>query len=103
MLEKYLLYGKHQALAVLNDNVYIFDTNRKKARLKVANIGEFLIEYDGFSFYMDEVSGDVFVNNIPVNTRYELSGSTVITIGLPELGMSRRYLTFDISNPEVTL
>lgn len=103
VLEKYLLKGKHQALAVSRDRVVILNADRERARLEVPKIGQFIIEYDGFGFYMDQVSGDVFINNIPVHGRCALEGSTVITVGLPELGMNRNYLTFDISNPEVAL
>jgi hypothetical protein len=59
--------------------------------------------YDGFDFLVQRISGDVFINNRRVNVGEALPGACVVTLGAPEKENKRRYITFDLSHPEIVL
>jgi len=66
-------------------------------------MGRINIEYNGLEFYVASSEGKVYINNIEASVNQVLPGSCVITIGDPKYGPHRRFVTFDISNPEVIL
>lgn len=103
LLETYLTRGMHQALTVINGNTHILNSNARKIKVAALEIASLSIIYDDFKFIVDEIQGDVYVNNIKLTNGKELTGSCVITMGAPVLGWNRSYVTFDISNPEVSI
>lgn len=102
-IERYLLKDKHQALAVHNNKPYVFNTDKRSVSLDVPNIGNLTINYNGLRFYVSQVSGEVFINNQSTFIGQEIPKSSVITLGDSYRGNARKYITFDISNPEVVL
>jgi eukaryotic-like serine/threonine-protein kinase len=102
-ISRHLLYGKHQALIVAGAESYTLKDIDKSVELNYTTIGSLKITYDGIDFVVDGASGEVFVNNIPTNKGYKLPGSCVITLGAFERGAARKFITFDISHPEVVL
>ncbi len=102
-IARYLLKDKHQALAVYNNQAYAFNADNRVVPLSMSDVGNLTIKYDGFRFYISEINGEVFINNLPARINQEIPGSSVITFGAPYRQFSRRYITFDVSNPEVVL
>jgi serine/threonine-protein kinase len=102
-IARYLLKDKHQALAVYNNQPYVFNADNRAVPLNMSGVGNLTIKYDGFRFYISEISGEVFINNLPALIDQEIPESSVVTFGGAYRGSSRRYITFDISNPEVVL
>ncbi|NWO06617.1 MAG: serine/threonine protein kinase [Alteromonadaceae bacterium] len=103
-LTKFLLYNEHQALAVAGVKSHVIDKNKKKVSVKSDNIGAFAIEYDGFEFRLVNPQGEVFLNNSKVTGTLVLPGSCVVALGASHrTHYERSYVTFDISNPEVSL
>jgi len=103
-LKKELLYGRFNATLTFGGNT--LELNQVDSGVKVSggNVTDSaVIRYDGYNFTATEVNGDVYVNNTKINTNFNFSGSAVITLGHPNLKAARRYITFDISHPEVVL
>jgi eukaryotic-like serine/threonine-protein kinase len=102
-LAKHLLHDKHQALAVYNNQTNVLNATKRMVNLKLPEIGEIKIEYDGFRFFVASVSGEVYINNRAVASGEEIPGSCVVTLGAAHRMNARKYITFDVSNPEVVL
>lgn len=104
LLAKHLLHNQHRALVVYNDNPSYLDAASPSVILRFPQIGEITIRYDGFDFLIDKVSGEVFINNSPVTSIGDpLPGACVVTLGAPERKAARKYITFDLSHPEIVL
>lgn len=103
-IAKNLLKDKHQAIAVLMGEPKFLNKDKKRVQMGMDGIGSIEILYDGFRFYVKNVSGEVYINNIPVNIDHEIPGSCVVTIGAPSRHYSNRaFIPFDVSHPEVVL
>jgi serine/threonine protein kinase len=103
ILSKCLLYDRHKALVVYQGQASYLDAKNRSVNLVLPSMGAATIHYDGFSFVATSVSGDVFVNNKRFSVGDSLPGSCVVTLGAPEHGNSRRYITFDLSHPEIVV
>lgn len=103
-ISKYLLFDKHQALTVHNGNSHMLNSASRSVQLSVGTIGSCHLQYDGLNFIMSNVVGEVYVNNALITRNHQMTGACVIAIGGSHRHASQRnYITFDISNPEVTL
>lgn len=100
---RYLLHDKHQALAVYNKQPKVLNSSTRVVSLKLPEIGEIKIEYDEVDFCVTFVDGEVFINNSSVKQGDTIPGSCVVTLGNKERGPNRKYITFDVSHPEVVL
>jgi serine/threonine-protein kinase len=102
---KYLLHDMHQAIAVMDgQGAHVLNSSSRTVKLKFGDIGSFEIYYDGLSFLLKNVVGEVFVNNTPAQSDSEIPGACVVGLGkLGRRSNERRFVTFDVSNPEVTL
>ncbi len=103
MLAKHLLCERHKALVVFQGTASYLDSARRSVRLRLPSIGEVEIVYDGFAFKVSAVSGDVFVNNRRVLAGDFLPGACVVALGAAEQKNRRKYITFDLSHPEIVL
>ncbi|MDP2825419.1 MAG: serine/threonine-protein kinase [Sulfuritalea sp.] len=103
LLAKHLLHNKHRALIVFDGKASYLDATRPSVVLRLASIGEVGIRYDGFSFLVGSVNGEVFINNTPVAAGDHLPGACVVALGAPERQAARKYITFDLSHPEIVL
>ena len=102
VIEKHLLFNRHRALVVLNGKPSYLDKDNTTVGLKFGTVASVKIEYDGISFNVADVAGDVFVNNATVSIGDVLPGACVLTLGGPERRASQRaFVTFDLSNPEI--
>jgi len=103
VLAKHLLYNRHRALVVFKGKASYLDKKRPSVVLRLPSIGEIGIRYNGFDFIVENVSGEVFINNAIVATGSPLPGACVVTLGAPERKADRKYITFDLSHPEIVL
>lgn len=103
LLAKHLLHNKHRALIVFNGKASYLDATRPSVVLRLSSIGEIEIRYDGFNFVVASVSGEVFINNAPVTAGDRLPGACVVALGSSDRRAARRYITFDLSHPEIVL
>ena len=104
VLERLLLKDQHQATIVFgHDQIQKINAESRNAGIRYKGVGSFKVNYSGYDFKIIEFEGSIYVNNIKVAEKRILPESCVITIGDPELGSRRGFVTFDVSNPEVTL
>lgn len=103
IIEKSLLKDQHKALVVYNGKASYLDKSRRLVTLNLPNVGGIDILYDGYDFIVKNIHGDVYVNNMSVSVGYKLPGACVVTLGAPELQNLRKYITFDLSHPEIVL
>lgn len=96
-LAKRLLKNRHRATVVLGGGVHVLDSKNKEVFLK-ADEHELRIYYDGFDFKVSGTSGCVHLNNISPKVGDVVPLCCVIAFG-EDVG--RRFVTFDVSNPEV--
>ena len=102
-LKKELLYGRFKATLTFGSNTLELNEIDSGVKVSGGNNDSAVIRYDGYNFIATEVSGNVYVNNTRINSNFNFFGSAVITLGHPDLRAYRRYITFDISHPEVVL
>jgi serine/threonine protein kinase len=103
-LSKYLLLDKHQAIAVMDQRSYVLNSSSRGVKLGLGNIGSFELHYDGLDFLIRNVVGEVFVNNSPAQSNSKIPGACVVGLGNSNRHhYERKFVTFDVSNPEVTL
>lgn len=103
-IAKQLLFDKHQALAVINGVPHKLNSSQRNVKLSFGKIGSFELEYDGTAFFIKNVSGEVYVNNIAVTSGMEIPDSCVVVFGASYRHYTERsFVTFDISNPEVSI
>jgi serine/threonine-protein kinase len=102
-LARHLLRDRHQALAVYNGNPFVINADNRSAGLDYPTVGKIEITYDGLRFSVHVATGEVYINNNPANPGEEIPGSCVVAIGGAHRLDNRKYITFDVSNPEVVL
>jgi len=97
-LARHLLANRHRALVVMGGEAHSLDRRNRKISLNASTIGALTVEYNGFDFKVTGKSGDVFLNNTPACVGDVVPGCCVVTFGI---GGRRRFVTFDVSHPEV--
>lgn len=103
VLAKHILHDRHKALVVFQGKASYVDAASRSVALRLPSMGDVEIYYDGLCFQINSVSGDVFVNNRRVVVGDILPGACVVTLGSPEKKNRRKFVTFDLSNPEIVL
>lgn len=98
IIERRLLENAHRALVVMDGKTHHLDNKRRKITLTAGTVGSVAIEYNGYEFVIIMVSGHVFINNTVAKAGEPMPGCCVITFGI---GANRRFVTFDVSHPEV--
>ena len=98
-----LLRGKHRAVLVnRKGQAYKFETGTQSATVR-NSFASATIHYDLMDFRLVKVSGEVWINNLKGRTGMRLPDGCVLTLGDPVRGISRSFLPFDVSHPEVVL
>lgn len=97
-IARHLLKDQHRATVVLNGVPNFLNAKNRIIKLNAAGVGSLAVEYDGLDFKVTAASGNVFLNNASVAVGNVLPGCCVITFGV---GGNRRFVTFDVSSPEV--
>jgi serine/threonine-protein kinase len=103
-LGRHLLFNRHQALAVYDGQASFLNSNEPLVSLQFPTVGSIDIQYDGLTFRVINVDGEVFINNRAAATGEEIPGSCVVSLGSSARRASQRvFITFDVSYPEVVL
>lgn len=103
LLARHLLFDRHQALLVFQGKASYLNARSRLVNLNLPNMGQIAIRYNGLDFVVQSRSGDVLVNNRQLVVGDALPGSCVVALGAPAQGSRRRYITFDLSHPEIVL
>ena len=98
-LARHLLENEHRALVVMDGKAHHLNRENRKITLNAGTVGSLTIEYDGFDFKISNASGAVSLNNTAARAGSIVPGCCVITFG--GAGQNRRFVTFDVSHPEV--
>lgn len=99
VLSRHLLENAHRALVVMDGVAHQLDRKNRKITLNAGAVGALTVEYDGFDFRVASATGAVSLNNTIAKAGSVVPGCCVITFG--GSGQNRRFVTFDVSNPEV--
>ncbi|WP_353376625.1 serine/threonine-protein kinase [Microbulbifer sp. NBRC 101763] len=100
VIRRHLLRNRHRALLVLGDQTHEINASSPGGVVSSGSLGSLGIHYDGIHFLVKSVSGQVTVNNEAVIIGDRLPSCCVITFG--SNSGNRKFVTFDVSNPEVT-
>ncbi|AZG78384.1 serine/threonine-protein kinase [Methylocystis rosea] len=99
VLQQQLVENQHRALVVFGGVTHHLDRKSRKINVNASTMGSIGVEYNGTEFVVINVTGAVFLNNSPARVGDVVPGCCVITFGNP--GQARRFVTFDVSTPEV--
>lgn len=103
-LARHILFERHTALVVYQGNASVLNAHNRSVSLSFGDIGNIAIGYNGLAFVVDSVSGEVQINNQAVAAGSALPGACVVALGgSHRRNNERRFITFDISHPEVVL
>lgn len=100
-----LLRDRHRAFFAL-DSTRTGELRADNRRVRVSGkpLGNLIVDYDGLVFRVAEVEGEVWINNRAVRSGMLLSGCSVIAFGDPSRPpRERKFVTMDVSHPEVVL
>jgi serine/threonine-protein kinase len=103
LVGRHLLYGRHKATMIVSGVIHYLVKIGQIVKLSAGSKGAVDVSYDGHDFVATNVSGNVYINNVPVSPPQNLPGACVLTLGSPSLGINRSYITFDVTHPEVVL
>jgi serine/threonine protein kinase len=98
LLRRHLLQNQHRGLLVLGNEIHEVHAQSPAVTVRSADRGALGIKYDGTKFIVSSVLGNVAVNNLPARMEQELPDCCVIAFGIEP---NRKFVTFDVSNPEV--
>jgi eukaryotic-like serine/threonine-protein kinase len=101
-IERRLLFGRHRALVSQGPTKFDLHEPGKSVRLR-SGTDSISISYDGLSFTITELGGNVYINNVWAAIGSELPRSCVVTLGDSSLGAQRTFVAIDTSCPEVIL
>ncbi|WP_084798551.1 protein kinase domain-containing protein [Pleomorphomonas koreensis] len=103
ILGRHLLHGRHKATMIVGDKIHYLSKIDQSVKLSAGALGSVDVRYDGYDFIATNIVGNVYINNMSIVPPQKLPGACVITLGGPNLGFNRRYITFDVTHPEVVL
>lgn len=103
VLGRHLLHGRHKATMIVAEKIHYLEKTGQSVKLSAGSSRSVDVSYDGYDFIATNVVGDVYINNMSISPPQKLPGACVITLGDPSLGNRRRYITFDVTHPEVVL
>jgi serine/threonine-protein kinase len=87
----------------IRERALYLNAQKPDVRLNLPDRGSITIRYDQLQFVIAETTGDVYINNRQALSGRRMPGSCVIALGSPEFPNLRRYITFDLSHPEIVL
>ena len=103
VLGRHLLYGRHKATMIVGGKIHYLENVGQSVKLSAGLLGSVDVVYDGYDFTATNVAGAVYINNMMIAPPHQLPGACVITLGGSDLGAGRRYITFDVTHPEVAV
>lgn len=98
-----LLRDQHRGQLILAGKVTVLDrSNRSFALTHPLGFAALTITYTGTRFEASKVSGEVLVNNVPLQPQQALPGACVLALGSKERRFNERYfLSWEQSSPEI--
>lgn len=100
----YLIKNNHVGTIVHNAvDSYFLSNSKPQATIKINDLGTLEVKYDGLTFKVVSVSGNVYINNSPAQIGQKLHDACVLTFGDQSKGWNRVFFTFYCSRPEVIL
>jgi len=102
VLEDYLLTGRHVLTLSEGNNKRVLGSSGATATLRVG-AASLAIRYNGLSFLIESVEGEVYINNTPAQAVTCIPGSCVLTFGSSGGPVGRTFVSASISKPEVVL
>lgn len=104
LFARHLVRGKHKGLFVHgNKEVFELSSEKTNVNIKIGNLGEISVIYDGLQFKISSVAGSVRLNNKLVGVGDILHEACLFSFGDRSLGSSQEWVTFFSSHPEVVL
>ena len=104
LLARHVLHDRHQALVVFEGRESRLSATTRTVDLNLPTVGQIRVRYDGLDFLVESVSGEVLINNSAVAAGQAIPGSCVVSLGGPlRRTNERKFITFDISHPEIVL
>jgi len=101
VLARRLLFGKHVGCLTYDGGIHKLASVGNSVTVNVPGVAaSFRLTYDGLVFHMINISGNVDINNVSATNDCIMPESCVLTTSN---GRVRKFLTFDISHPEVVL
>lgn len=101
-LRNEITVGKHVASVSLGSGPAVMDATTAKKKLS-AGTNSIQVSYDGYDFRVDNVSGQVFINNALAGTGDLLSEGCLLTFGPASLGAARAFAPFRQFTHEVVI
>jgi len=103
-----LLRNAHRATITMREDKQAYEINEKNPTVQLSHPltggGSIEITYDGLAFSVTNVNGNVLVNHRQCLRGQQLPNCCVIDLDSPTgRSADRRFVTFDLSNPEVVL
>lgn len=98
ILRKHLLKDRHRALIVLGSKMHEINNSSPTATVRYQTTNSISVVYNGLTFNVSAISGNVSVNNTSLKIGDEFPKCCVIAFGSKG---DRSFATFDCSNPEV--
>ena len=102
-IARQLLFGQHRAR--FSDGTRSVEVTEvgKAVRVSLNQECSAVILYDGLEFRLSAVIGDVFLNGVAATAGDLLPDSCVLILGDASMEYNRKFVTFDVSHPEVVL
>ncbi|MDZ5459245.1 serine/threonine-protein kinase [Azohydromonas lata] len=97
-----LTKGRHEAFISLPESVTEINASNRRKTIK-SSLGSLQISYDDYSFKIEQVEGEVFINNITATIGASLSEGCLIMFGNPSRGRDRGFAPFRKFTPEVVI
>jgi len=101
---RHLVHGRHRGLFVQGrSKVVELSAKQPVATLKIADLGEIQVKYNGLTFQITGVSGSVRINNTPAVSGNLMHDACLLSFGDRTLGSGQQWVTFFSAHPEVVL
>nr|WP_298725955.1 serine/threonine-protein kinase [uncultured Steroidobacter sp.] len=103
-LASFLTHAQRRAIFSSETGVFELKKLGYATRIEIKPYGTLRVAYsqDG-RFIIREVEGAIFVNNVPAVVGQELPNSCVLTFGAAGAAWQRKFVPFDVSQPEIVL
>jgi eukaryotic-like serine/threonine-protein kinase len=103
-LAAHIVHDRRRGVFSHSNGNYELTKKGSSTNVQVAPHGSIAVAYSSSGdFVVRKIDGAVFVNNASAAVGGELPSSCVLTFGASELGGKRKYLTFNVSQPEIVL
>lgn len=104
LLSRHILFNRHQALVVFQGKASYLNAASPTVSLNLPPIGQIRIRYNGLDFVVESFTGEVSINNAAIQVGEVLPGACVVALGAGHRRANeRKFITFDISHPEIVL